>query len=112
MQTVQHAPLDAGTSHTFHASPKLVLKAVRESIPEVGLALKSERTDDTETMFLAERGVTAFSWGEEVRIVVHPDASSVNVRIISERAFAPNITAKDFDNDLFTLITNKLNTHK
>jgi hypothetical protein len=62
-------------------------------------------------MFIAERGVTAWSWGEFVRVLVQPQSTQTSVRIISDRALATNLTANDFVKDLFARIAQRLEEH-
>ena len=51
-----------------------------------------------EKYYLAERGVSAFSWGERVAIFVMPDSPArTSVEVVSKRAGTLNITATNFE---------------
>jgi hypothetical protein len=107
-RTIQSEPLSAGTTRSFSADYRSVVDAARSAVPEAGLTLENERLTDAGTMLVAERGVTAWSWGEVVRILVQPNGEGSSVRIISDRTLGTNITAKDFTEDLFTLMGQRL----
>jgi hypothetical protein len=112
-RTVRDKPLDLGATHQFHSDYARVLQVTRESIPDVGLAMKDEQAiPGGGVMLLATRGITAWSYGEVVRAVVQPGSDSTSVRVLTERAFGMNATAKmDFADDLFTKIGQKLGEH-
>lgn len=97
---------------TYNADYNSVLESVREALPAVGLSLKSETPTGEGTMLLARHGITAFSWGEIVRVLVEPAQSNTLVRIASERVVQPNVLAKDFTYDLNAEIHRKLGAQK
>ena len=101
---IQKEPLDAGHERIFVADNATVIDAARSAIDDVGLSLISENSARDGTMFVAYRTVTAFSWGEVVRVFVEPVAEGTAVRIISEKMLSTNITAKDFTSDIFERI--------
>lgn len=111
-QTVQNEPLSAGATRTFHADYGRVVDAARAAVPEVGLTLKGEKPAENGTMLIAERGVTAWSWGEAVRILVLPGPPETTVRVVTDRAYALNVTAKEFADNLFTRIGQRLGANR
>ena len=107
-QTVQDEPLSAGATRSFKADYQEVVDAARSSARDVGLSMKREAPSENGIMLIAERGVTAWSWGEAVRILILPHRPETSVRIVTDRAYALNVTAKDFAEDLFTRIGQRL----
>lgn len=66
-----------------------------------------------EGTLLAERTMTAFSWGEKVAIFVDRVTGKVSTRVevVSKRALATNVTAPDWDKMLFKALDAKLGSH-
>jgi uncharacterized lipoprotein len=82
-------------SKTFSAPFDTVWKAVPEALSSVGLAVAADNKADG--YFLAERGITAFSWGEKVAVFVTKVTSNeTKVEVVSKKAVATNITAPDW----------------
>lgn len=114
-QIAENEPLSAGATRTFIADTSSVAAAVKASLADVGLSLKYEKPRGGAVIIIAERGPTMFgpprdpgSWGEIVRVMFQPSHSGTIVRILTERAFVMNVTAKDFADDLFTAIGRRL----
>jgi len=80
------------------------LNAARTAIASVGLAVDSfDQPNDVTTVIVAKKGVSGFSWGELVRVVVTsagPDTTSIWV--FGQRRLATNVLAKgDYSIDIF-----------
>ena len=108
IQAVEKEPLSTGTTRTYQAKYKDVVAAAKSAIPDVGLTFVTENPEGKGTLLFAQRNMTAFSYGEKVRIYIFPESPNVTVRIISEAVLATNFTAKDFTNDLFKSIEQKV----
>jgi bifunctional ADP-heptose synthase (sugar kinase/adenylyltransferase) len=96
MEDLRAAPLEAGTVRDFSEPNDRVLKATLGAIVQAGLTIKETSTaDETGAIILAERGMSAFSWGELVRVIVQKSSERQTVvRILTMRRIAMNITAK------------------
>ena len=80
-----------------------------EAVTEVGLDLVS--TDTSQIMILAQRGITAFSYGENVAIFLEDiGAGQCKVEVVSKRAMATNVIAPDWSRNIFSYLNKKLNT--
>ena len=87
--TVRSEPMSQGATRTYAHSFDQVVGDTRSAIKDVGLELKSEERDQdgTGTIFVAQRGVTGWSWGEVVRVWVKPVGGGTMVRVLPhERA--------------------------
>ncbi|MEI8254125.1 MAG: hypothetical protein WCJ30_00465 [Deltaproteobacteria bacterium] len=81
-----------------------VLDAAVEAVERVGLR-RIEQDDVTLRYILAERGVTAWSWGEIVGIYLRPlDDRRTVVRVESRARLSTNITATDFTHSVMSAI--------
>ena len=79
-----------------------------ETVRSSGLAVA---TDNKERgMILAQGGVSAFSWGENVAIYVEDVGGKVRTRVevINKRALATNITAADWESRIFEALDKRL----
>jgi len=104
---IRKVPLDQGKVREFVAPYERVLAAAQQAIADVGLTIKeTESGKDAETVILAERGITALSWGELVRVIVQGSSTnSITVRVVTMRRFMLNLTAKgDFSQAIFASI--------
>ena len=105
------APLQEGIAHTFTGEYDQVLTAAREALLEAGLTVEEvNKVNDTTWMIIGNRGTSAWSWGELVRLVVEQtDASQTTVRVLTERRLATNVTAKgDYSTSIFSNMELKL----
>lgn len=65
--------------------------------------------DKEEGKVLAQKGMSAFSYGENVAIFVDPkDENSTFVEVVSKRSLATNITAKDWSGYIHRELSKKL----
>lgn len=96
-----------GAKRVYDRSFDQVWTKTVESIPAVGLDLVS--SDTTQNMILAQRGVTAFSYGENVAVFVEQLSSEqCLVEVVSKRAMATNVIAPDWSWDIFKYLNDNL----
>lgn len=109
--TIQTAPPTAGTSRTFEADFNTTLKAAQEATTEAGLTVESAReVENGAWMIVAKKGVSGFSWGEVVRVMVFPQGErQTQVSVLSQRRVATNVTAKgDYSESILGSLAIKL----
>lgn len=107
------APIQAGTARIFSGEFEQVLKAAKESMLEVGLSVEdSTKVNDHTYLIVGSKGLSAFSYGELVRLIVEEtDPSEITVRVYTKRRLATNVTAKgDYSKEIFARIESKLLT--
>jgi len=101
---LRSAPLDAGETKFYAAPLAVVGPAARQAVLSVGLNVDTVSTPDSLTwMIIAKKGMSLFSYGELVRVVVAqtPDGA-VAVRVYTKRRLATNVTAKgDWSGPIF-----------
>jgi hypothetical protein len=107
-RAVKSAALATGATRVYIADFDDVMDAVRSSLESLDLRETSEEPTDGGVIAMAQRGITGWSWGEIVRVLVKRHGTRTTVRVISEKVYAPNVTAKDFTEDLFTRIGQRL----
>ena len=97
-----------GTSREYAASTDKVWSAIPAVLSELRLPLVSQNR--AEGTMLAQRGVTPFSYGENVAIFVEPVAGSTRTRveIVSKKAMATNVFAPDWSNEILDKLQEKL----
>lgn len=109
--TVSQAPLTAGETRTFPTSPVFVLMAARRALFKHDIDIEKDEAVDARTwMLVGFHDVSAWSWGEFVRLVVWYSAP-VAVTVYSERSLATNVTAEStrtFAEELFPEIDAQL----
>ena len=97
-----------GTSREYAAPVDKVWSAIPPVLVELQLPLVSQnRADGT---VLAQRGVTPFSYGENVAIFVEPvgGAARTRVEIVNKRAMATNVFAPDWSTEILDKLGEKL----
>ena len=101
---LRSAPLDAGETKFYAAPLAIVGPAARQAVLSAGLDVDTVSTPDSLTwMIIAKKGMSLFSYGELVRVVVAqtPD-HAVAVRVYTKRRLATNVTAKgDWSGPIF-----------
>jgi len=101
---LRSAPLDAGETKFYAAPLAVVGPAARQAVLAAGLNVDTVSTPDSLTwMIIAKKGMSLFSYGELVRVVVAqtPDRA-VAVRVYTKRRLATNVTAKgDWSGPIF-----------
>jgi len=96
-----------GVSKTFAAPFDVVWKAVPEALSSLGLPVAAENKQDG--YILAEHGASAFSWGEKVAVFLTRVApNETKVEVVSKRALATNITARDWGPDVLQRVEQML----
>ena len=94
--------------HRIYEKPKTEVWPVAvEAVNSVGLQLVTE--NESSNMILAQRGVTAFSYGENVAIFVEDYANQqCRVEVVSKKAMETNIFAPDWSSSIFKYLDSKL----
>ncbi|MDE2254224.1 MAG: hypothetical protein KGL42_08180 [Betaproteobacteria bacterium] len=85
-----------GPTQVYAASPDVVYKDMPRVLHDVGLTLVT--IDKQKGLVLAQRGMSAFSFGEDVAIFVTPlkRGNDTQVEVDSKRALATNIFAPNW----------------
>jgi hypothetical protein len=98
----------SGVSRTYEASQETVWKAVPSVLAELGLQLVGDNKQ--EGYILAQRGISAFSYGENVAIFVESvgGVTKTRVEVISKKAMATNVFAPSWENDILNKLDEKL----
>lgn len=95
-----------GDKITYQASFDQVWSAMPDVIKAVGLQYLS--ADRDEHMFLAKRGITFSSWGENVAIFVEKVSDSETcVEVISKKVVVTNIAARNWEWPIFAELNKK-----
>jgi hypothetical protein len=99
MDDLRNAPLEAGKVHELREPYERVLKATRKAVVDAGLTIKEiTAVSETQTNILAERGMSALSWGELVRVIVQESGEGLTVvKILTMRRIAMNIAQRRKD---------------
>ena len=94
--------------HRIYEKPKTEVWPVAvEAVNSVGLQLVTE--NESSNMILAQRGVTALSYGENVAIFVEDYANQqCRVEVVSKKAMETNIFAPDWSSSIFKYLDSKL----
>ncbi|OLC35259.1 MAG: hypothetical protein AUH81_10620 [Candidatus Rokubacteria bacterium 13_1_40CM_4_69_5] len=93
---MRSVPLDAGEVKFYGAPLATVAPAARQAVLAAGLEVDTVSQEDSLTwMIVAKKGMSLFSYGELVRVVVHQTTEGpVAVRVFTKRRLATNVTAK------------------
>jgi hypothetical protein len=106
--TMADAQKGRGTGDTavYAASFEEIWAALPTAVTEAGLEFIATNKDDRSV--LAQRGVTAFSYGENVAIFVNPRAEArQEVEVVSKKAVATNVFAPNWSKSIFTELDKK-----
>ena len=97
-----------GTSKIYDKPYDVVWGAVLESVKSVGLVLVSAHKE--EGTILAQRSITAFSWGENVAIYVEDAGGKIRTRVevVNKRTVSVNITAANWERLIFEDLEKRL----
>lgn len=97
-----------GTSKVYNKDYETVWQATKEVVSSSGLALVAENKE--KGTILAQRGMTAFSYGENVAIFVEAEkeTNKTKVEIVNKKALAANITAANWETALIRALDKKL----
>jgi hypothetical protein len=105
------APLSEGVQRSYDADYGDVKRAAYEAVYSLGLKVEEVNQIDSDTLrVIATAGVSAFSWGELVRVSVQRyPAMPVSVWVLTRRRIVTNFTAKgDYSPDIFQRMDFKL----
>jgi hypothetical protein len=101
---MRSAPLNEGVQRSYYGEYYDVTRAAYQAVESLGLTVDEVKQIDPATWHvIANSGVSAFSWGELVRVSVqgHP-GMPVAVWVLTRRKVVTNITAKDdYSPDVF-----------
>jgi len=90
----------SGEQVIYQASFDEVWAAVPEVITNAGLKFAGVNND--KHVFLAKRGVTGWTWGENVAIFVEKiEDGKTSVEVITKRKLMTNVTAQEWDGPIF-----------
>ena len=98
----------SGLSREYSAPIDVVWKALPQILAELSLPLVSE--NQQEGYMLAQRGITAFSYGENVAIFVEivNGATKTRVEVVSKKSMATNIFAPDWSKEILDKLSEKV----
>ena len=98
----------AGVSRVYEASAETVWKAMPAVLSEVGLQLVGDNR--TEGYLLAQRGITALSYGENVAIFIESVGGVTKTRVeaVSKKALATNVFAPSWEKEILDKLDEKL----
>ncbi len=89
-----------GQSKIYNAPAEKVWDAMQSVITAVGLDYVGENR--TEGYVLAQRGISLFSYGENVAIYIEaPGESNTRVEVVSKKAMATNVFAPNWSGPIF-----------
>ena len=96
-----------GTSQTFAAASDRVWQVLPSAVKSAGLDYVSGNKEDGYA--LAQRGLSLFSYGENVAIFIDkPTTESTKVEVVSKKAMATNIFAPDWARPILDKIAEML----
>lgn len=96
----------SGATATYQASFDEVWAALPSAISDAGLQFVSANRDDRSV--LAQRGMTLFSYGENVAIFVDPiEDGRSSVEVVSKKAMQTNVFAPDWTKAIFRELDKK-----
>jgi hypothetical protein len=97
-----------GKSKIYESSKEKAWPVVVNAVKNSNLDLISESKDSG--MILAQRGITAFSYGENVAIFVEDKSENTcQIEVVSKKAMQTNIFAPDWSTTIFKNIDKELN---
>jgi hypothetical protein len=100
-----------GIRQQYNASFDNSWRASRDALIELKLDLASE--NKKEGYMLAQNGLGAFSYGENVGIFVRKISEAVtSIEVVSKKVVATNIFAPDWTKDIFAKIDSKIERAK
>lgn len=95
-----------GAKVSYAASFEEIWAALPTAVTEAGLEFISANRDDRSV--LAQRGITAFSYGENVAIFVTPlQPQKQEVEVVSKKSMATNVFAPDWAKPIFAELDKK-----
>ena len=96
----------SGTSKVYAASFETVWSAMPSVISTVGL--QNVEANKKDRYMLAQHGVTALSYGENVAVFIEPvGKKQTKVEIVTKRTWAPSVFAPDWAEPIFAELDKK-----
>lgn len=97
-----------GSAREYAASVDEVWKAMPTVLAELSLPLVGD--NKAEGYILAQRGITAFSYGENVAIFVESvnGVTRTRVEVVSKKSMATNVFAPDWSKEILDKLGEKL----
>ncbi|MEX1664240.1 hypothetical protein [Zhongshania arctica] len=96
-----------GPHRIYEKSKSEVWPVAVEAVNSVGLQLVT--ANESSNMILAQRGITAFSYGENVAIFVEDyENQQCRVEIVSKKSMETNVFAPDWSDSIFDYLDSKL----
>jgi hypothetical protein len=94
-----------GKSRIYNASFNTVWNTVPKAVNTLGLTVAGKRCyaprlhqNQEEGYILAFKGISGFSWGENVAVFVEKvDSERTKVEVVSKKAVSSNITARNWE---------------
>jgi hypothetical protein len=97
----------SGVKRTYQATVKQTWDASLTALKNLNLSIASE--NEQKGYILAQRGVSAFSYGENIALFVRKQSeSSCTVEVVSKKAMTTNIFAPDWSQDVHKEIASQL----
>jgi len=96
----------SGPSRVYAASFEAIWSAMPAAIATAGL--QNVEANKKEGYMLAQRGVTALSYGENVAIFMEPvGKKQTKVEVVTKRTWAPSVFAPDWAEPIFAELDKK-----
>lgn len=96
-----------GTANVYNVSYDKAWEASKDAVVDAGGRLNEE--DKAQGYIIGTFGMSAFSWGEKVSIFLTAlDKNATEVEVVSKRALATNVTAKNWEPTIHKQIKNNL----
>jgi hypothetical protein len=88
-----------GVKRVYSVNSDKAWNATVKALGKLNLDIASQ--NKTDGYILAQRGMSAFSYGENIALFIKPKASTeTEIEIVSKRAMSTNIFAPDWSEDL------------
>ena len=98
-----------GTSRIYNESFDTVWDAVPQAVGDMGLQVASQNKEDG--YVLGQKGLTAFSYGENVAVFVEKvDDERTRVEVVSKKALATNIFAWNWEKPILDRLSEILDS--
>ena len=112
VESMGHEPSDEGVSFSVPASCSFVRDALQPALLDLKFTIGT--VDDSgacDRDVVAAMGISAFSWGELVRVTLREgDANDTVLSVTTKRRLATNIIAKgDWSKEIHAAVINQLN---
>lgn len=93
-----------GRSSTYEAPFETVWEKTRIAVADTGLSIANENKEGG--YILAQKGLTAFSYGENVAVFVDKiDATRTKVEVVSKKAMGTNLFATNWEKPILDRVT-------